>query len=222
MAIGFAFRDILQNFLAGILLLLHEPFHVGDQIVITNFEGTVEDIQARATLIKTYDGRRVVIPNSDLFTNSLTVNTAFEKRRSEYDVGIGYGDDIGQAKQIIVESLKTIENVVDDPAPEVLTVDIGDYSIKLRVWWWTKADRGTVMRTKDQVITVLKNRLTENGIDWPFPTRQILWHDQTESADGDRSRQREGWPAQKGEESKPGGIAASLRELRGLADQSKT
>lgn len=63
-AIGFAFRDILQNFLAGILILLTEPFRIGDQIVFKDFEGTVEDIQTRATMIKTYDGRRVVIPNS--------------------------------------------------------------------------------------------------------------------------------------------------------------
>jgi small conductance mechanosensitive channel len=215
-AIGFAFRDILQNFLAGILLLLHEPFHVGDQIIITNFEGTVEDIQARATLIRTYDGRRVVIPNSDLFTNSLTVNTAFEKRRSEYDVGIGYGDDIEKAKQIILESLKTIHEVLPDPSPEVLTMDIGDYSVKLRTWWWTKPERASVMRAKDRVITLVKKNLTEAGIDLPFPTSQVLWHDQTESTDGDRSRQREGWPSREGEDSKPAGIAASIGRLMKL------
>lgn len=69
-AIGFAFRDILQNFLAGILLLLAEPFRIGDQIIVGNYEGTVEDIQTRATMIRTYDGRRVVIPNTDLFVGS--------------------------------------------------------------------------------------------------------------------------------------------------------
>jgi small conductance mechanosensitive channel len=73
-AVGFAFRDILQNFLAGILLLLSEPFRIGDQIRTGEFEGTVEDIQTRATMIRTYDGRRIVIPNSTLFVNSVTVN----------------------------------------------------------------------------------------------------------------------------------------------------
>jgi small conductance mechanosensitive channel len=76
-AIGFAFRDILQNFLAGILILLTEPFRIDDQIVFKNFEGTVENIETRATTILTYDGRRIVIPNAELFTNSVTVNTAF-------------------------------------------------------------------------------------------------------------------------------------------------
>ncbi len=84
-AIGFAFRDIFQNFLAGILILLTEPFRIGDQIVVNDYEGTVEDIQTRATTIKTYDGRRVVIPNAELFTNSVIVNTAFDKRRLQVD-----------------------------------------------------------------------------------------------------------------------------------------
>jgi small conductance mechanosensitive channel len=87
-AIGFAFRDILQNFLAGILILLTEPFQIDDQIVFKNFEGTVENIQTRATTIRTYDGRHIVIPNAELFTNSVMVNTAFDNRRLEYDVGL--------------------------------------------------------------------------------------------------------------------------------------
>ncbi|MGD1919275.1 MAG: mechanosensitive ion channel family protein, partial [Pleurocapsa sp.] len=104
-AVGFAFRDILQNFLAGILILITEPFVIGDQIVFKDFEGTVENIQTRATTIRTYDGTRIVIPNAELFTNSVKVNTAFEKRRLQYDIGIGYGDDIAEAKRIILDVL---------------------------------------------------------------------------------------------------------------------
>ena len=113
-AIGFAFRDILQNFLAGILILLTEPFQIDDQIVFKNFEGTVEEIQTRATTIRTYDGRRVVIPNSELFTNSVTVNTAWENRRLEYDVGIGYGDDIDRAKQLMLEAVSSVDEVLSN------------------------------------------------------------------------------------------------------------
>jgi len=80
-AIGFAFQNILQNFLAGLLLLWGEPFRVGDEIKIDSYEGTVEDIQTRATIIKTYDERQVVIPNADLFTHSVIVNTAHDLRR---------------------------------------------------------------------------------------------------------------------------------------------
>ena len=104
-AIGFAFRDILQNFLAGILILLTEPFQIDDRIVFKDFERTVENIETRATTIRTYDGRRIVIPNSELFTNSVTVNTAFDTRRIEYDVGIGYGDDVEEAKRLMLVGL---------------------------------------------------------------------------------------------------------------------
>ena len=114
-AVGFAFRDILQNFLAGILILLTEPFEINDQIVFKSFEGTVENIETRATTIRTYDGRRIVIPNAELFTNSVTVNTAFDKRRIEYDFGIGYGDDIDHAKQLILEAINETEGVLQDP-----------------------------------------------------------------------------------------------------------
>ena len=124
-AIGFAFRDILQNFFAGILLLLTEPFRIGDQIIVNGFEGTVEEIQTRATYLQTYGGRRVVIPNSNLFTNSVTVNTANEKRRLQYDVGIGYGgDDVDRACALIIEAAREMENTLDDPAPEALVVDL--------------------------------------------------------------------------------------------------
>ena len=88
-AVGFAFRDILQNSLAGTLILVTRPFRLGDQIKAGDFEGTVEDIQVRATAIRTYDNRRAVIPNSDLFTGKVLVNTAFGKRRLQVRGGIG-------------------------------------------------------------------------------------------------------------------------------------
>jgi len=87
-AIGFAFQNILQNFLAGLLLLWAEPFRIGDEIKLDNYEGRVEEIQTRATIIKTYDGRRIVIPNADLFTHSVTINTALDTRRWEYDLNL--------------------------------------------------------------------------------------------------------------------------------------
>lgn len=88
-AIGFAFKDILQNLLAGILLLLRRPYRAGDQIVVHAFEGTVERIESRATILRTYDGRRIIVPNSDIYTSPVIVNTAFENRRDEIVVGIG-------------------------------------------------------------------------------------------------------------------------------------
>ena len=211
-AIGFAFRDILQNFLAGILILLTEPFQIDDQIVFKNFEGTVENIETRATTIRTYDGRRIVIPNSELFTNSITVNTAFDNRRLEYDVGIGYGDDIDEAKRLMLEAVHSVEGVLKDPTPDVLVMELAESSVNIRARWWIKPPRrADALDSRDRVLTAIKNKLNANGIDLPFPTRQILFHDQTEETDGDRSRQREGWPAGNKEVPKPRSISGSLK-----------
>ena len=220
-AIGFAFRDILQNFLAGILILLTEPFQIDDQIVFKDFEGTVENIETRATTIRTYDGRRIVIPNSELFTNSVTVNTAFDTRRIEYDVGIGYGDDVEEAKRLMLAAIHSVDEVLTDPAPDVLVLELAQSSVNIRARWWIKPPRrADDLSSRDKVISAIKQKLyVENGIDLPYPTRQILFHDQTEETDGDRSRQREGWPAGKKEVPKSRRISDSLRILAQMGAQ---
>lgn len=194
-AIGFAFKDIFQNFLAGILILITKPFRVGDQIIFNTYEGTVEEIQTRATYIKTYDGRRIVLPNSDLYTNPVTVNTAFAQRRVQYDIGIGYGDDIEQAKQIILKVLNDAEGVDPDPKADVIVVNLAESSVNLRARWWSNSHVVDVLLGQDKVLAEVKKQLQANGIDMPYPTRQILFHDQSEQTDGDRRKQREGWPA---------------------------
>jgi small conductance mechanosensitive channel len=214
-AIGFAFRDILQNFLAGILLLLAEPFRIGDQIILNDFEGTVEDIQTRATFIKTYDGRRVVIPNSNLFTNAVTVNTAYKKRRLQYDIGIGYSDDIARAKRTLLDTVRKIPEVLDDPPPDALVVGLADSSVNIRLRWWVQPPRRfETLNAQDVVLEKVANALLSEGFDLPFPTQQILFHDQTEETDGDRSRQREGWPQGKSRSPRPARIVDALRDLK--------
>jgi small conductance mechanosensitive channel len=220
-AVGFAFRDVAQNYLAGVLLLLTEPFRIGDQIVVGSFEGTVEDIETRATTVKTYDGRRVVIPNANLFTESVTVNTAFDKRRTQYEVGIGYGDDIDTVRAHILKAVRGCEGVIADPAPDVLVVDLADFCVKLRVRWWTDPPlRNNILQVQDRCLTAIKNTLTAEGVDMPFPTSQVLFHDQTEEGDGDRKRQREGWPVGKAVAPKQGSIAGALRQVRALRARS--
>lgn len=212
-AFGFAFRDVLQNYLAGILLLLTQPFRIGDQIRFEGYEGTVEDIQTRATFIRTYDGRRVVIPNAELFTHSVTVNTAFPTRRLEYDVGIGYGDDVDRAKALILDVLRDVDDAVDDPPPDVLTHELASSSVVLRARWWIRPPaRQDALDARDHVMTAIKKKLLESGIDLPFPTQHVLFHDQTEEADGDRRRQREGWPAGAGEVPRPRPVGSAIAD----------
>lgn len=194
-AIGFAFKDILQNLLAGLLLLLRRPFKQGDQIKVKEYEGTVEHIESRATIIKTYDGRRVIIPNADIYTSPVMVNTAYDIRRDEYDVGIGYGDNPSEAAEAFVEAVRLVEGVIEMPAPECLPWELADSTVNLRVRWWTQSERRDQVHVRARVILAIFNVANERGIDLPFPTQVVLFHDQSEESDGDRSRQREGWPA---------------------------
>lgn len=202
-AIGFAFKDILQNWLAGLLILIRQPFQVNDQIVVNGYEGTVARIETRATIIRTYDGQRIVVPNSDIYTNAVTVRTAHDQRRSQYDVGIGYGDGIEHARQVLVDAVSTVPEVQQDPKPEALTWDLAASWVTIRVRWWTDSRRSDVVHVKAKVLTAIKQGLDEAGIDMPYDTQVQLFHDQTESDDGVRGTQREGWPKPKDGNTEP-------------------
>jgi len=155
-AIGFAFRDIFQNFLAGILLLITRPFRIGDQIVWANEQGTVEDIQTRATLVKTYDGRRLVIPNANLFTNAVTVNTAFPQRRMEYDIEVPRDQDLEALRGRIRSLVEGVTGVLGTPTVEVLLVELKPAMAVLRVRWWIAPPRNEdVLASKDLVLSRL-------------------------------------------------------------------
>ncbi len=177
-AIGFAFKDIFQNLLSGILLLLSEPFRIGDQIVSGEFEGTVEDIQVRATTIRTYDGRQVVIPNSQLYTSALTVNTAYKRRRLQLTVGIGYDDDIRQAQAAILQALDAATTVSKLAEPSVIATEFGASSIDLIVRWYI--DNGTQankVASIDEVLIATKASLDKVGVNIPFPIRTLDFSD---------------------------------------------
>jgi small conductance mechanosensitive channel len=166
-AIGFAFQNILQNFLAGLLLLWTEPFRVGDEIKLDTFEGTVVDIQTRATIIKTYDERQVVIPNADLFTHSVVVNTAFNTRRWEYDLQLKNVLGLAQLKFRVLQAVRAASGVLSQPAPEAFIVNLdapNSEAAKLRVLWWTNAPRQhQMLDSYDRVLTAIAEALSQPG-----------------------------------------------------------
>jgi small conductance mechanosensitive channel len=181
-AIGFAFKDILQNLLAGVLLLINRPFRRGDQIRCKDFEGTVEHVESRATVLKTYDGRRVIIPNAEIYTSPVTVLTAYPIRRAQVDIGIGYGDDVDDAARVFAEVVRGIEGVADDPAVEVLPWSLDESTITLRTRWWCDSKRTAVVHTTARVVQAVAAAAREHGIDLAFPTRVVLLRDEREEA----------------------------------------
>lgn len=172
-ALGFAFKDVLQNLFAGFLIMLYRPFRIGDQIKVNDFEGIVEEISVRATKLKTGDSQRVVLPNSDLYMNAVLVRTAFEIRRSAVVVGIGYEDDPEQARDVLLKTVKNLDGVLDEPAPSVAFTDLGDSSVNLKILFWTKSDQSSASGAIDKVVVATKNALDEAGIDMPFPQRVV-------------------------------------------------
>jgi small-conductance mechanosensitive channel len=166
-AIGFAFKDIFENFLAGILLLFSRPFRIGDQIIYDRYEGTVEEIQARATWLKTYDGRRILIPNSELFKNSVTVNTAFDNRRLEYDFKIAADQDVERAKQVIVDVMRRCEDVLPDPRADVIVINFDAGSVTIRARWWSRSRTSDVLLAQDRVLSAARAALVSAGVKLP-------------------------------------------------------
>ena len=190
-AIGFAFKDIFQNFLAGLLILITKPFRVGDDIVYREYAGTVQDIQTRATLIRTPDGKRVVIPNSDLYTNTVVVNTAYPTVRTTYDFRIHHGDDVERARQVIGEVLAQVEGVLPDPKADCVIADVADEGVVLRARWWTSS-RGD--DRKGQVLGEVKRRLEGAGIRLAYPVREVVLRREPDGAADatDASRREDG------------------------------
>lgn len=189
-AIGFAFKDVLQNFFAGILILWRQPFIVGDQIRVKDFEGTVEEINVRSTRLRTYDGERAVLPNGDVYTNSILVRTAYDKRRVKFVVGIGYPDDIEKGRDTIRGVLEKNEGVLKDPAPWVYVDELAGSSVNMKVYFWVQSQQANVLKVRDEVATGIKYALDEAGIDMPYPHRVLLFNDATGTRDGDGNRSK--------------------------------
>ena len=173
-AIGFAFKDILQNWLAGILILMRQPFEIDDQIIVNGFEGTVERIETRATIIRQYDGKRIVVPNSEIYTNSVKVITANELIRSQYDIGLGYDQPREKAFEILRKTIKDTKGVSSDKPIDVLPWDQADSWLTVRVRWWTESERANVVKVYSDVILNTQNAMDDAGIDLPFPTTTEL------------------------------------------------
>ncbi|NJR14976.1 MAG: mechanosensitive ion channel family protein [Calothrix sp. CSU_2_0] len=175
-AIGFSLRDVLSNYFSGVILLASRPFRLGDQIIIKEFEGTVTQIQLRATTLKTYDGRVVYIPNQEVFTAIITNNTACTCRRSSIMIGIDYGSDITRVKQIINDAILKIKEVEKDPKPDILVRELAASTVNVEVRFWVNSQRLPFLEITSLVAQVIKETLTQAGIEMPTDIYTVRLH----------------------------------------------
>lgn len=173
LGLSFALRDIIANFISGVFIMINRPFKIGDQIKVGGEEGTIRDIQVRASEIKTYDGRKLIVPNSDLYNKTVINNTAYDQRRFEVIVGIGYDEDIKAAKEAAQEVLEEAEGVEAEPEPQVLVDALDDSSVNLKLRGWTRPSRANMVKAASDVSQKVKERYDEEGIDIPFPIRTV-------------------------------------------------
>ncbi len=180
-AVGFALQDISRNLVAGILLLLLQPFDIGDAIEVQGYAGIVEDVDLRATSIRTWDGRLVLIPNADVFTSALVNYTKAAKRRIEVQVGVAYGSDLEKVQQVALEAIRQVQGMVEDPEPFVVFHTFGESSVDLTVYFWVDTQAVHPLTAKSQGVKVIHDAFEAAGIDIPFPIRTVFLQ-QAESA----------------------------------------
>lgn len=177
LGLSFALKDIIANFISGIFIMINRPFKIGDQIEVEGKEGTVKDIQIRATEVKTYDGRMVIVPNSKLYSGTVINNTAYDERRFEVIVGVGYDDDIERAKELAMETLQEAEGVEAEPEPQVLVNELGGSSVNLKLRGWTKPSKANMVKSASEVTQLVKEKYDAEGIDIPYPIRTVYMED---------------------------------------------
>ena len=175
-AIGFAFKDIFENFLAGIIILLRKEMRIGDFIECQGIEGKVENILVRETHIRKTDDQLIIVPNSLLFKNPLRVLTDKEQRRTTIICGIAYGEDVDKARDVIREAVASSEGVLTDHKPiQIFAQEFADSSINFEVTWWTGSRPIDVRESRDAVVAAVKRALDDAGLEIPFPYRTLTF-----------------------------------------------
>ena len=175
-AIGFAFKDTFENFLAGIIILLREPFQIGDHIECESIEGQIEEITIRDTRIRRTDGQLVVMPNHELFQNPVVVRTDRDTRRTTIMCGIAYGEDADRAREVILDAVRKVDSVRDDVRDvQVFAHAFGASSVDFEVTWWTGSQPVDIRTSRDEVIRAIKRALDRSDVEIPFPYQTLTF-----------------------------------------------
>ncbi|HKY78996.1 MAG TPA: mechanosensitive ion channel family protein [Anaerolineales bacterium] len=171
--LGFALQDVSKNFIAGLLLLLQQPFKLGDTIQVSGFSGTIIDINLRDTEIRTMDGLRVRIPNGEIFTQPVLNYTGVKQRRLHIKLGVAYDTDLERARQNALEAIKAIPGVLEDPEVVVHFESFGDFAIQMNIFYWYDESRTSYPVALDAGIRGIKSAFEAAGIIIPFPVHEL-------------------------------------------------
>ena len=175
-AIGFAFKDVFENFLAGIIILFRREMRIGDHVECQDIEGVVEHIAIRESHIRRTDGQLVIVPNSILFKNPVVVRTDQDVRRVTVICGVAYDVDLDDARDVIKEAVHSCDTVRNDDNPiQIFANEFGSSSINFEVTWWTGSKPVEVRASRDQVVASVKRALDGAGIEIPFPYRTLTF-----------------------------------------------
>ncbi|MBB1089136.1 mechanosensitive ion channel family protein [Lysobacter sp. SG-8] len=172
-ALGFAFKDILENYLAGVLLSLRQPFAPRDHVVIDGNEGIVLSLTSRATILMTLDGNHLRLPNAMVFRGVTLNYTRNPTRRYQFDVGIGVNEDLIRAQQIGLQTMSTLEGVLEDPPPRAFITSLGDSNVQLRFLGWVDQRSHEYAQVKSEAIRQTKLALERAGMDMPEPIYRV-------------------------------------------------
>lgn len=176
-AIGFAFKDTLENYLAGILMSLRQPFSPRDHVVIDGNEGVVVSMTSRATILMTPDGNHLRLPNALVF-RSVTLNyTRNPSRRFEFEVGIGVGEDLVAAQNIGAEQLSQLAGVARTPPPRAFITALGDSNVQVRFLGWIDQRSHDFLMVRSEAIRTVKLALEAAGMDMPEPIYRVQLSD---------------------------------------------
>jgi len=173
LALAFAFQDILENFIAGILMSLRRPFNEGDQIRTGDIEGTVLDITLRSVTLRAYNGERIYVPNAMVWKSPIVNHTEMGSRRTTLSVGVAYTTDLDAAQRIFLDAVAGVEGVLADPPPNAFVEEFGDSSINFAVRFWHEPQTAVEWVVRDQVARTLKRTMDAEGIEIPFPQRVL-------------------------------------------------
>ena len=169
--IGLALKSPLENMISGILTILVAPFRIGDEIEVSGYAGRVEDISIHDTIVRTFDGKRVAIPNVDVYLNAVVNQTAYPLRRYDVIVGIHYNDYLPKAMEVAQEVLDTTEGVRETPEPVVLAETLNEYSVDMILRFWSEPSMQNQFKVISDVTTNVKLAFDKEGITIPFPIR---------------------------------------------------